>query len=272
MSMAMVVVESMKSCRCFYSMYNSKQTVKTLQSLPVTMPTMPKTAAAPRPRPRRKTAVSTAGQPLSENELLLREGRKIVEALGKMFAPCCEVVLHDLTRPEHAIMAIESPLSGRKVGQPATEMGLARIADPSFPEVVQNYANTFPDGRPVKSTSIGLKNSEGKFVAAICLNLDISLFSSVQRVLEQLTTPQVAAAPVREHLRTLSLDGVRETIESYAARCNQQPRTLSLAQRRTVIAQLAESGLLQLRGAASIAADALGISRASIYNALKEAR
>lgn len=223
---------------------------------------MPSPARSVRKKP-------SAAQPLSENELLLREGRKIVEALGRMFAPCCEVVLHDLTRPEHAIMAIACPLSGRAVGEPATEMGLARIADPSFPEVVQNYANSFPDGRPVKSTSIGLKNSEGKFVAAICLNLDVSLFSSVQRVLEQLTTPQHAAAPVREHLRARSLDDVRAGIEHFAARCNVQPRALATAQRREIIGQLAASGLMQLRGAPTAAAEVLGISRASVYNALR---
>ena len=27
------------------------------------------------------------------------------------------------------------------------EIGLARIADPGFPDVVANYANKFPDGR-----------------------------------------------------------------------------------------------------------------------------
>lgn len=208
---------------------------------------------------------------LSENELLLREGRKIVEALGRMFTPCCAVVLHDLTRPEHAIIAIESPPSGRKVGDAATEMGLARIADPGFSEVVQNYPATFPDGRPAKSTSIGLKNSQGAYVAAICLNLDISLFSSMRQVLEQLTTSTPPSTPVRESFRARSLDEVRTTIENFAARFNQQPRTLSPVQRREVVAQLASTGLLRLRGAASMTAKILGISRASVYNALRAA-
>jgi len=210
------------------------------------------------------------GSSRSENELLLREARKIVKGLGKMFAPCCEVVLHDLRRPEHSIIAIECPLSGRQIGQPATEIGLARIKDTSFPDVVQNYANTFPDGRAAKSTSIGLKNSEGKFVAAICLNLDISLFSSVQQVLGRLTSLAENAAPVRETLHARSVVEVRQTIERFAAAHNMQPRTLSLQQRREIIRSLAQAGLMQMRGAASIAAEVLGISRASIYNAMKD--
>ena len=218
-----------------------------------------------KPKPVRESAAGIK----AENALLLREGAKIVEALGKMFAPFCEVVLHDLSRSDASIVAIECPLSGRKVGEPVTEMGLARIRDPAFPDVVQNYPNSFPDGRPVKSTSIGLRNSEGKFVAALCLNLDVSMFSSMQKVLEQFTASGQDFAPVRETLRGRSLDDVRHAIEHFAAQRNAQPRGLRLAQRRELIQELETSGLLQLRGAASIAADVLGISRTSIYNALK---
>src|SRR5260370_34200062 len=99
-------------------------------------------------------------------------------------------------------------------------MGWARIHDPSFPDVVQNYMNALSDGRQVKSTSIGLRNSEGRCIAAICLNLDVSLFSSVQRVLEQLTAFDMPAAPVRETLHTRSVEEIRETIEAFAAQRN----------------------------------------------------
>lgn len=207
---------------------------------------------------------------LSENALLLREGKKIAKALAEMFAPTCEVVLHDLTNPEHAIVAIEQPLSGRSVGDPSTEMGAARIRDPHFPDVVQNYANRFPDGRPVKSTSIGLRNSHGDYVAALCLNMDVSLLDSVQRVLAQLTAVDAASAPMNETLRSrFSSNDVRRAIEDYSAAMSAQPRALSPAQRKTLIRHLATSGLLQLRGAVKIVAEELGISRASVYNALK---
>lgn len=204
-----------------------------------------------------------------ENELLLREAKKIAAALGKMFAPGCEVVVHDLTHPEHAVVAIENPLSGRKVGSPATELGLARIQDAEFPDIVQNYRNHFPDGREAKSTSIGLRNSKGEFVAALCLNLDVSLFSTMQRVLEQLTAVESPQAPMNESLKTWKLDDIRTEINKYAARLNAQPRALTTAQRQKLIRSLSEQGLLQLRGAATVAADTLGISRVSIYNALK---
>src|SRR5579863_8856988 len=106
---------------------------------------------------------------LSDRAWLMREASKIASALGETFAPLCEVVLHDLTDPEHAIVQIENNLSGRSVGDSATELGLARISDPAFPEVIANYANNFADGRPAKSTSVGLKDKNGRFIAAICI-------------------------------------------------------------------------------------------------------
>lgn len=75
-------------------------------------------------------------KPIEENRLLLREGRKIVEALGKTLAPLVEVVLHDLTDPDHAVVAIANNLSGRQVGDAVTELGLARLADPDRKSVV----------------------------------------------------------------------------------------------------------------------------------------
>ena len=83
------------------------------------------------------------------------------------FAPGCEVVVHDLMHPRHAILSIHNNLSGRKVGDPATELGLARISDPQFPQLISNYANQFPDGRQAKSTSIGIRDGEFSFQSDI---------------------------------------------------------------------------------------------------------
>jgi predicted transcriptional regulator YheO len=118
--------------------------------------------------------------PQLEQASLIEQVLRIAEGLGAMFAPFTEVVVHDLRTPEHAILAIHNNLSGRAVGDPATELGLARIADDDFPQVLANYANRFADGRTAKSTSIGIKDSSGHYVAALCLNADVTLFRGFQ--------------------------------------------------------------------------------------------
>ncbi|MGC7404466.1 helix-turn-helix transcriptional regulator [Pandoraea pneumonica] len=206
-----------------------------------------------------------------ENALLLREGRKIVEALGQTFAPLVEVVLHDLTDPDHAIVAIANNLSGRQPGDAVTEMGLARIADPAFPEVIANYANRFPDGRPAKSTSIGLKNSGGEYVAAICLNMDISMLAAAAASVQQLVSIQTTSpTPVRETLATRRLDDIGPLITDFAAQRNTTPQGLTLTQRREAIQMIEARGLLDLRHAHAEVARALGVARSTVYTYLSD--
>lgn len=206
---------------------------------------------------------------LSEHELLLREARKIVEGLARTFAPLCEVVLHDLSDPNHSIVMIENNLSGRKVGDPATELGLARISESEFPDLLVNYANCFDDGRDVKSTSIGLKDSSGKYVAAICLNVDVSYLTSFSAYLGDLARAAPLDGP-SENLKPRNQPEISDFIQSFAANRNKDPRALSSNDKRTLIARMQEEGLLDRRGAADKVAKLIGGSRSSIYYYLEK--
>jgi predicted transcriptional regulator YheO len=204
-----------------------------------------------------------------ENDLLLREGKKIAEALGKMLSPFCEVVLHDLTRPEHAVIAIENNISGRNVGDSVTQLGLARLKDPGFAEVVQNYPNHFPDGRPAKSTSIGLKNTKGQFIGALCLNMDISMISAMQEKLARFASTDTEEPPIPETLRAQSEKDLQETMASFASQRGLPAKRLSHREKRELVLQLAEQGFLSLRKAVPIIAASLGISRTTVYTYAK---
>jgi predicted transcriptional regulator YheO len=208
---------------------------------------------------------------LSDRAWLMREASRITAALGETFAPLCEVVLHDLTVPEHSIVQIENNLSGRSVGDAATEIGLARIADADFPDVVANYANKFSDGRPVKCTSIGLKDKSGKYVAAICLNMDISYLHSVSAYLQELIRIKSEHAPLEENLGGRPKDVVAKILAFAAAR-NREPRALTSREKGEILAQLAAAGELERRGAAEKIAAILGLSRSNIYYYLKKSR
>ena len=201
---------------------------------------------------------------MSENELLIKQARVIAEGVGKTLSPLVEVVLHDLTKPEHSIVFIENNLSGRSLGEPATELGRARIADPNFPEIVQNYANRFPDGRPAKSTSIGIKNSKGEYVAAVCLNMDISMLTSTAIALNKFVHADEGQDEISESL-TPQQKSIQETIQHYAASLNTTPRALNVAQRRAVVATLVGKGLMALKNAQRVVAKALGIARSTVY-------
>lgn len=198
-----------------------------------------------------------------EENVVLSQLDTIAKGLSETFYPFCEVVVHDLKNPDHAILSIHNNLSGRKPGQSATELGLARIASPEFPSIVANYGNQFADGRPVKSTSIGIKDNEGKYVAALCLNVDMTLFRGMQSALARFT--EIETTSVVEHLSPGGTEAIRQRIDCYAAKLATTPRALKPADRKALIQALRKEGLLDVRKSMDTVAQYLGISRATAY-------
>jgi len=203
-----------------------------------------------------------------EQQHLLSQLQQIADGLGQTLAPFCEVVLHDLLDPEHTLLAIHNNLSGRTAGAPATEVGRARINDPDYSQILANYPNTFPDGRPAKSTSIGVKDSQGQYVAALCLNVDLSVFRSLNAMLTQFSSVDHAAS-VRETLEPAGADAIRSRIDQFAARLSTTPRALKAEERKALMRELKDAGLDQVRRAMDIVAAHLNVSRATVY---KDAR
>lgn len=200
----------------------------------------------------------------AEQEVLLDQLQQVALGISQTFAPFCEVVVHDLLDPQHSILAIHNNLSGRQVGDPTTELGLARIADSQYPEVLANYSNQFADGRQAKSTSVGLKDSSGRYVAALCLNVDLTLFRSMESMLKQFSAIDSGAAPP-ESLDPPGVQALRTRIDQYAARLAATPRALKAEDRRQLLRELKEDGFMDVRRSTEIVAQHLGVSRATVY-------
>ncbi|MGB3290640.1 MAG: PAS domain-containing protein [Burkholderiaceae bacterium] len=198
---------------------------------------------------------------------LLAQLDKIAEGIGATFEPFCEVVVHDLTDPKHAIACIKNNLSGRQVGDPATELGLARILDDQYPQVLAGYPNQFSDGRRAKSSSIGIKDAKGRYVAALCLNIDISLFQSLSVLLDKFTS--TAQTGAHDTLDPGNAAMLRAKIDELSAALATTPRALSKKDRKALVRRLKEEGFLEIRNAAAVVAQHLGVSRATVYGDAK---
>jgi len=203
------------------------------------------------------------------NQALLSQLEQIAKGIGETFAPFCEVVVHDLRDPQHAILSIHNNLSGRQVGSPATELGLARIADPVYPQIIANYDNRFADGRRAKSTSIGIKDEQGRYVAALCLNVDLNMFGTLQNILTQFC--QTGSSAIKETLDPANGETLHDYIDKFAASRGKTPQGLKARERRELLAELKQAGYLEVRKAIDTIARHLGVSRATLYNDAKSA-
>jgi len=205
---------------------------------------------------------------IAEQQAILEQVKLIASALGETLAPFTEVVVHDLRTPQHAILAIHNNLSGRRLGDPATEIGLARIADDNYPQVLSNYANQFTDGRRAKSTSVGIKDSEGHYFAALCLNVDVTVFRSIATMLEQFA--DVSCCDGKESLAPSKSDAIGERVDRFALGLATTPRALRTKQHRELVQILKDEGFLELKRSMDTLAHHLNVSRATVYNDIKK--
>lgn len=197
--------------------------------------------------------------------------RQIARAVENLFAPYCEIVVHDFSDLEHSIIHLEGNLTNRSVGGAATDLLFSRVRAGRTNEDLHNYRTQLPDGRVMKSSTTFLRDASGQTYGAFCINCDMTAFIGFQEALGQFTKTESDKA-VSE---TLS-DDIQHTIGSIisktVAEIGAQGPVLSRGDKIKLIAKLEEKGVFQVKKAAPILADRFGFSRATIYNYLREAR
>ena len=104
-----------------------------------------------------------------------------------------------------------------------------------------------PTGAVRKAPRSASKDSEGRYVAALCLNVDVTLFKGLASILEKFSS--VEGDTVRESLDPASADAIRARIDQFALDLATTPQALGAEHRRALMQQLRDEGYLDLRRA-----------------------
>ena len=211
-----------------------------------------------------------------ERQLVLDVLQATVRMLGTVLGRNTEVVLHDLTRPEHSVLAIvNGHISGRQVGSPILagprhDRGFDAVLHAALekgsqtPVVIGNYPTQGHDGKTFRSATAVFRDAAGEPFASLCVNTDLS-------GLEQLLATSEAPAPAPEptpdleQLMTRIIDGALQDARAQGVRFGK-------AQKLEAVRQMHDGGLFIVKGAVEKAAAALGVSRYTVYNYLEEIR
>ncbi|NBC86925.1 MAG: transcriptional regulator [Bacteroidetes bacterium] len=217
------------------------------------------------------TAVSEAQSEVSADRVdhILEHYVTIAETLGTMLAPILEVAVHDLRKPGSSIIAIyNGHLTGRNVGDGATDLGLRRLRGDDVPDAMVGYANESPDGTKMKSSSLAIRDDEGALIGALCLNLDISYFEQYGKFVQRLisTHESMHVDDGEDFGATSPAEDIRDAIDQICLSNGWMGRSLSNDQKRTIVEFLYRQGHFKKRGAVTIMAEQLGLTRPSIYN------
>ena len=113
----------------------------------------------------------------AQKDKLLQTYKDIVNGIGQTFSGTpIEIVLHDTRNPLISIVAVQNPISGRRLGETNTNFGIQLIKNYSQTErgagqSFVSYGLTLKDGRQVKSTTIPLFNNTYGLIGFICLDI-----------------------------------------------------------------------------------------------------
>lgn|GEM_PF-75121 len=228
---------------------------------------------------------------------------QLVGPLGWSLPGPVEIVLHDLAALPNSIVAIEGDVTGRRPGDPATDRLLETAASGSF-ETRTGYRTTSPSGRSLLSTTIVIRDAAGRPAAALCINRDVTDWQIIGSAARSILGENEAGlgsggsggsgdvGGVGQNERNTqdersgaaalgSADGgeafVHDVDELAAAVLRQavaeQDVPVSLmrkAHKVEAVRSLKRRGFFMLRDAVEMAAQALGVTRFTIYNYLNE--
>lgn len=102
--------------------------------------------------------------------------QSLMKGLTAIFGTNCEVVLHDLTEGyESTVVMIENGhVTGRRVGDCGSNLGLEVLRGTVADGDKYGYFTNTRDGRVLRSSSIYIRNDDGKVVGCLCVNFDVS--------------------------------------------------------------------------------------------------
>lgn len=189
----------------------------------------------------------------------------LCDAIGKLFYPHVEVVMHDLTSKR--LVHIVNAFSKRRVGD--AMLSDMRDIDALSVDWIGPYDKKNDDGQHLKAVSVILRDSKEVPMGMICINFNIEAFASLFESLKSfLHVEPISSKPAvlfsqswREH--------TDETIEKYLSSRNIALSGLSTNDKKELVNFLEAEGIFAIRNVVTYICTVLGVSKATIYNWLK---
>lgn len=231
-----------------------------------------------------------------DGERLLAVFSSLVEPLGRSLPASSEVVLHDLSLLPDSIVAVYGDVTGRRAGDPATNLLLEKSTTGFAENSTIGYESHLPDGRRLRSSTMIIRDVAGNPVAALCINTDISAWEAIDTIVNSMLrdrptagharsvgpvpVPSKSAAAESSGANSGPNSGVGEVFVRDVDELASYLITTAIADQGVpvefmkkehkvkVVHQLRDRGLFTIRNAVDLCATQLDVTRFTIYNYL----
>nr|WP_321445559.1 PAS domain-containing protein [uncultured Cohaesibacter sp.] len=177
-----------------------------------------------------------------------------------------EVVLHDLHT--NRIALIENSFSPRNAGDDSLSDVGDFQSELRADDTIGPYMKSNSDGSRLRSVSALLRDEAGNPVALFCINLRVDALEMARDVLTALTQmdPAPNTALLRNDWREVTNAIIAATLKELKLSFNQ----LRKRDRDLIVERLISADIFTARGAVDYVAEALGISRTTLYGHIKQ--
>lgn len=206
---------------------------------------------------------------------LIETLKVVVDGIAGTFGQRCEVILHDLRDVHHSIVKIANGhVTGRQEGGSFTDFGIRLLKLKNKNNLFLNYATTTATGRQLKSSTIIFRDSTGRPIATICINIDLTDITHFNNAIQDFF--QILEQPQNEaKIETFENDishALDEMVQSALTKINRHPTNMNRHDRLIIVEDLEAQGFFLIKGSVKFLAEKLKISKFSIYSYLEKAR
>lgn len=207
-----------------------------------------------------------------KNKLIFDHAIRIADMMVEMFGSRCEVAVHDFTNLQQSLIYIAGNVTSRKIGSPITDLVLNELRkEPADIKDIPSYRTQSKEGNVMKSTTVFLRDEENKIIGALCTNYDISLFMQLGGEIAEFVDFQEEKQPSETFFNSVH-DVIHEMVHQVLNRFKKAPSDMTMEEKVEVVGELDERGTFLIKGATEYVAQALGVSKFTVYNYLNRVR
>lgn len=202
------------------------------------------------------------------DRLILDSYASMVEGLSAYLGSVYEISLHSLEDYDHSVIKIMNGYhSGRSAGAPLTDLALNMLMrinshGLSSTEDFTSYSAVNSVGEHLKSSTIPVLGENGRVIGILCINLYLD--SPLSEVLESIIGTK-SEATEQEYFASNMSDALAKSISDARAQVMPNPNIAAVNKNKELIRILHEKGFFRIKNSVPQVAEALGISKNTVY-------
>lgn len=211
---------------------------------------------------------------IKKDKHLFENLKSIAAVMVKTFGRHCEVAIHDFEHLPNTLVHIEGEVTQRSPGAPITDLLLRTLrTEGNDVKDMCGYKTVTKKGRTLKSSTSFIKDDEGKVIGAFCINFDVTEYLNAVSLIGDFSQID---GPVNDFAKETFASSLNETIESLLEQAvknaGKQPSTMNRDEKILLVESLELQGAFLVKGSVEYVAKALGVTKYTVYNYLKEIR